>query len=336
MKPGRAVRFGPAESRRMKPTGKRKEFRIVALAGGVGAARFLEGLVRVMDPQNLTVIVNTADDIEFFGLHVSPDVDIVTYTLAGAVNPKTGWGYRGDTFFCLDQLKRLGQPDWFRLGDRDLAVHILRSRFLSRGWTLTRITEVMRRNFGVVPKILPMCDQPVATRMVTDRGIFHFQEYLVRRKARDRVRGVRFAGIRKAEPSREVLRAIREAEGIIVCPSNPVVSIGPILSLPGLRAVLRRVPAKILAVSPIVAGKPIKGPAAQIMSGIGLEVSAAQVASLYRDFLDVFVIDRQDAEAAERIRSQGVAVVVADTLMKDLSSKTRLAQAAYSALALSP
>jgi LPPG:FO 2-phospho-L-lactate transferase len=336
LKRGQVGRLEPVESQRMKETKNRENFKIAALAGGVGAARFLEGLVRVMDPRNLTVIVNTADDIEFFGLHVSPDVDIVTYTLGGVINPKTGWGFRRDTFFCLDQLHKLGQPDWFQLGDRDLAVHILRSRLLSQGWSLTRITDAMRRSFGVVPKILPMSDRPVTTRMVTNRGTFHFQEYLVRRKARDPVRRVRFAGIRRAEPSSQVLQAIREAEGIILCPSNPVVSIGPILFLPGLRAALRKTSAKILAVSPIVAGRPIKGPAAQIMSGIGLEVSAAQVARLYRDFLDVFVIDRQDASAAETIRSQGVGVVVADTIMKDLRSKTRLAQAAYSALALSP
>jgi LPPG:FO 2-phospho-L-lactate transferase len=254
--------------------------------------------------------------------------------LAGAVNPETGWGFRNDTFYCLDQLKKLGQPDWFHLGDRDLAIHILRSRLLRRGWTPTRITDSLRRSLGVVPKIAPMSDQPVATRMVTDHGTFHFQEYLVRRKARDRVRGVRFAGIRQAKPSPEALRAIREAEGVILCPSNPVVSIGPILSLPGFRAALRKTAAKILAVSPIVAGKPIKGPAAQIMSGIGLEVSAAQVAKLYLDFLDIFVIDRQDAASAEQIRSEGVRVIVTDTIMKDLRSKTRLAQAAYSALAL--
>jgi LPPG:FO 2-phospho-L-lactate transferase len=316
----------------MKATGTRKGFRIAALAGGVGAARFLEGLVRVMDPEDLTVIVNTADDIEFFGLRVCPDVDIVAYTLAGVVNPKTGWGFRNDTFFCLDQLKKLGQPDWFQLGDRDLAVHIQRSRLLRQGWTLTRITDFLCRRFGVAPKILPMSDDPVSTRMETDRGIFHFQEYLVRRRARDRVRRVHFAGIRRAKPSREVLRAIRQARGIILCPSNPVVSIGPILSLPGVRAALRNTPAKILAVSPIVAGKPIKGPAAQIMSGIGLEVSAYQVARLYQDFLDLFVIDRQDASAAEDLRSRGMGVVVADTIMKSLRAKTRLAETAYSAL----
>ena len=316
----------------MEKTAKRKDFRITALAGGIGAARFLEGLVRVMDPKKLTVIVNTADDIEFFGLHVSPDVDIVTYTLAGVVDKKTGWGFRRDTFFCLDQLKRLGQPDWFKLGDRDLAVHIQRSRLLSQGCSLTRITDSLRRRFGLVPKILPMSNEPVATRMVTACGVFHFQEYLVQRKARDRVLKVQFAGIRKARPSPEVLRAIREAAGIIICPSNPVVSIGPILSLPGLRSSLRETPAKILAISPIVGGRPLKGPAAQIMSGIGMQVSAAQVARLYRDFLDVFIIDREDSRAAEQIRSQGIRVIVTDTIMKNLWSKTRLAQAAYSAL----
>ena len=316
----------------MKKTGPRKGFRITALAGGVGAARFLEGLVGVMDPEELTIIVNTADDIEFFGLHVSPDVDIVTYTLAGVVDKITGWGFQRDTFFCLDQLKKLKQPDWFKLGDRDLAIHIQRSRLLRQGWSLTRITDSLRRGFGLAPKILPMSDGPVTTRMLTDRGIFHFQEYLVRRKAEDRVRKVLFAGIRKARPSPEALQAIHETEGIILCPSNPIVSIGPILSLPGVRSALRKTSAKILAISPIVGGRPIKGPAAQIMSGIGMEVSAAQVARLYRDFLNIFVIDREDSAAAEEIRSLGVSVIVTDTVMKNLRSKTRLAQAAYSAL----
>ena len=255
-----------------------------------------------MDPEKLTIIVNTADDIEFFGLHVSPDVDIVTYTLAGVVDKKTGWGFQRDTFFCLDQLKKLKQPDWFKLGDRDLAIHIQRSRLLRQGWSLTRITDSFRRNFGLTPKILPMSDGPVTTRMVTDRGTFHFQEYLVRRKAQDRVRKVQFEGIRKARPSQEVLRAIHEAEGIILCPSNPIVSIGPILSLPGVRGALRKTSAKILAISPIVAGRPIKGPAAQIMSGIGMEVSAAQVARLYRDFLDC-LCDRPGGLRGRRGRS---------------------------------
>jgi LPPG:FO 2-phospho-L-lactate transferase len=308
------------------------DLKITALAGGVGAARFLQGLVRVVNPKKITVIVNTADDIEFFGLHVSPDIDIVIYSLAGAVNPKTGWGFRNDRFACLEELRRFKHEDWFLLGDRDLATHIHRTWLLRQGRSLTQVTDTIRRKFSIGPRILPMTDDPVVTKIATSKGTIHFQEYLVKRKAKDRVRGVVFQGISKAKPTQEVLESIRTAEGVILCPSNPIVSIGPILALPGLRKALQKTEAKILAISPIVAGKPIKGPAAKIMSGIGMEVSATQVAEIYREFLDFFIIDEQDQSLQEEISSLGCRVIVADTIMKNMKSKTRLARVACETL----
>ncbi len=303
------------------------------MAGGIGAARFLQGLVRVMDPGKLTVVVNTGDDIEFFGLHISPDIDIVTYTLAGVVNPEAGWGFANDTFACLGALREFQYEDWFHLGDRDLATHIHRTSLMRQGGSLTQITETIRNRFSLRPRILPMTDDPVATQIGTNKGVLHFQEYLVKRKARDRVRKVLFAGIKKARPTPEVLKAIRDADGIIICPSNPIVSIGPILALNGIREALQKTRAKILAISPIVAGKPIKGPAAKIMSGLGMKVSATQVARIYQDFLDLFIIDQADRRLEKEIDSPGCRVVVTDTIMKDLRSKTRLAGVALRTLA---
>lgn len=310
-----------------------RKFRVTALAGGIGAARFLQGLVRVMDPGKLTVIVNTGDDIEFFGLHISPDIDIVIYTLAGVVNPETGWGFANDSFACLGQLREFQYEDWFHLGDRDLATHIHRTRLLRQGRSLTQITETIRKRFSLRPRILPMTNDAVATKIGTNKGVLHFQEYLVKRKARDRVREILFAGIRNARPTPEVLRSIRDADGIIICPSNPIVSIGPILALKGIREELRSTRASILAISPIVAGKPIKGPAARIMSGLGMKVSAMQVARIYRDFLDFFVLDQADRKLEKEVRGLGCRAVVTDTIMKDLRSKIHLAGVALRTLA---
>jgi len=308
------------------------DFKVTALAGGIGAARFLQGLVRVMDPGKLTVIVNTADDVEFFGLHICPDIDIVIYSLAGVVNPKTGWGFADDSFACLSELQEFQYEDWFHLGDRDLATHIHRTWLLRQGRSLTQITDTIRQRFSLRPRILPMTNDFVTTKIATDKGIFPFQEYLVKRKARDRVRKVLFAGIKKARPTREVLESIRRADGIILCPSNPIVSIGPILALNGVREALQKTRARIVAISPIVAGRPIKGPAAKIMSGLGMEVSATQVARIYEDFLDVFILDQADREREKEVRSLGCRVVVTDTIMKNLRSKVHLARVACGTL----
>lgn len=308
------------------------DLKVTALAGGIGAARFLQGLVRVINPKKLTVIVNTADDIELFGLHISPDIDIVIYSLAGVVNPETGWGFPKDSFACLGQLREFQYEDWFHLGDRDLATHIHRTWLLRQGQSLTQITETIRHRFSLEPRILPMSNDFVATKIGTEKGVFHFQEYLVKRQAKDRVRRVFFAGIKKARPTPEVLESIFTADGIIICPSNPIVSIGPILVLKGVREALQQTRARILAVSPIVAGKPIKGPAAKIMSGIGMKVSATQVARIYQEFLDFFIIDQADQRLKKEISSLGCRVIVTDTIMKNLRSKIHLAQVACEAL----
>lgn len=298
---------------------------IVVLAGGVGAARFLEGLVQVAHPETITAIVNTGDDMMFHGLHVSPDVDIVTYTLAGIVDESQGWGVRGDTIATLEMLATLGAETWFRLGDRDMALHIRRTELLRAGWTLSQVTDSFRRALGVGVRLLPMSDEPVATEINTPAGWLHFQQYLVQRRAQDAVLGVRFAGIEAARPAPGVLEALQAAECILIAPSNPVVSVGTILAVPGVREAIVAAHAPVVAVSPIVAGAPIKGPAAPLMRAMGIEVSARGVANCYRGLIDALVIDRADATLAEDIHALGVAAVVTDTIMRGPAEKRHLA-----------
>lgn len=305
---------------------------IVTLAGGVGAARFLEGLVRVAPPASLTVIVNTGDDIDLYGLRISPDLDIVMYTLAGLVDSAQGWGVRDDTYHCLETLKGYGYPPWFLLGDRDLATHIHRTLLLQQGRTLSEVSDQIRRSLGLAPRFLPMSDQRVTTRILTPGGALHFQEYLVYRHATDPVEGVQFEGIEVAEPAPGVLESIAQAEAIILAPSNPIVSVGSILAVPGVRAALCETLAPVVAISPIVGGAPIKGPADKLMRGLGLEVSAVGVAACYRDFLDVLVIDQVDTALMPAIEAQGCRVVVMDTIMRGLPEKEALARAALAAV----
>jgi len=305
---------------------------ITALAGGVGAARFLQGLIRVISEENLTVIVNTGDDIELFGLHVSPDIDIVIYTLAGIVDEEKGWGIKGDTFHCLDMLQKYGHETWFRLGDRDLAAHIQRTTLLKCGLKLSEITAKMSHALGLKVRILPMTDEKFGTFIVTDRGRMHFQEYLVKRGAQDRVAGVEFEGVGEARPAPDVLESILSSEAVIVCPSNPIVSIGTVLSIPGVKEALMKTKARVAAISPIVGGRPIKGPADKLMSGLGLEVSAYAVAAYYRDFLDVYVIDDVDRGEKSRIEALGLKVGVTDTVMSSMENKIRLAEAVLTLL----
>ncbi len=299
---------------------------ITALAGGVGAARFLQGLVKVVPEKIVTVIVNTGDDIELYGLHISPDLDIVMYTLAGIVDGEKGWGIRGDTFQCLNMLQRYGHETWFNLGDIDFATHIYRNNLLNNGLSLSEVTKILCQRLGLRLRILPMTEDKVETKIVTPIGTTHFQEYLVKRKAQDKVIDVKFEGAEKAKPAPEVVESIFNAQTVIICPSNPIVSIGTILSLKGVREALKETEAKIAAISPIVGGSPIKGPADKLMRGLGLEVSAYSVAYLYRDFLDTFVIDNIDQTEKERIESLGLDVVVTDTIMKKIEDKIRLAK----------
>ncbi len=305
---------------------------ITVLAGGVGAARFLQGLIKIVPEREVTVIVNTGDDIQLYGLHISPDLDIIMYTLAGIVNKEKGWGIQGDTFHCLETLQRYGYETWFKLGDRDFATHIHRTYLLESGVSLSEATRRLCRSLGVEMKILPMTNDRFETKILTDKGVMHFQDYLVRRGARDKVMDVTFEGAEKAQPAPEVIDSILNAEAIIVCPSNPIVSVGTILSVKNVRKALRETRAKVVAISPIVGGAPVKGPADKLMRGLGLEVSAYSVAHLYRDFLDVFIMDHIDQAERERIEGLGLRVIVTNTIMKSLRDKVRLARVTLGSL----
>jgi LPPG:FO 2-phospho-L-lactate transferase len=295
--------------------------KVVALAGGVGAGKFLRGLLRAVPPEDVTVIVNTGDDVEVHGLRVCPDLDSVTYWLGDVADRARGWGRRDETFRALEELRAF-DPDgaWFGLGDLDLATHLFRTRLLGQGRRLSDVTGRVAARFGVTAKILPMSDQPVQTRLdVVDAGReldLHFQEYWVRRGAQDDVKAVRFEGAEDAQPAAGVLEAIAEANAIVVCPSNPVVSTGPILAVPGIRSAIEGRP--VVGVSPIVGGRPLAGMADRLMPVVGLEVSAVGAAHAYDGLLDGWVIDRQDAGLAERVSEElGVRVAVTDTVMAD-------------------
>jgi LPPG:FO 2-phospho-L-lactate transferase len=300
---------------------------ITALAGGVGASKLLLGLHDVIDPRDLTVIVNTGDDITLHGLNISPDLDIVTYTLAGIVDEAKGWGYGGETFNALKRLAAFGRINWFNLGDRDLATHIHRSAMLAEGKSLSDVAESIRLALGVKARILPMCDQPVPTMIDTAEGELHFQEYLVKRRAEPVVRGIRFDGADKARPANGVLEAIRDADRTLICPSNPLISIGPILAVPGIREALRARKERVIAVCPIVGGKSLKGPSDKMLAELGLEPSAIGVAKIYADFTGTFVIDPADKAQAEPIRKLGMNVEVVPTVMKTRAPKRKLARA---------
>jgi LPPG:FO 2-phospho-L-lactate transferase len=299
---------------------------ITALAGGIGAARFLTGLTQIVEADDLSVIVNTGDDIELFGLHISPDIDIITYTLAGIVDEEKGWGVRDDTFCCLKMLREFGEDTWFGLGDRDLATHLYRTERLKQGATLLQITDEVCSVLGLKSKILPMSNDRFETRIITQDGSVHFEEYFVKRRCEDDVLGVEFVGASSAEPAPGVIDAILNAELVVVCPSNPIVSIGTILSVAGVRDALKRTDARVVGVSPIVAGAPLKGPADKMLRGLGFEVSAYGVTKLYLDFLDAMVIDDRDAALKGRIEQLGLSVTVTNTVMKSLLDKISLAK----------
>jgi LPPG:FO 2-phospho-L-lactate transferase len=306
---------------------------ITALAGGVGAARFLQGLIRLVPEEKLTVIVNTGDDIELYGLHISPDLDIVMYTLAGIVNEEKGWGIRDDTFHCLKMLRDYGHETWFKLGDKDLATHIHRTYLLKSGLKLSQVTSRLCQALELRVKILPMTDEKLQTMITTDKERMHFQEYLVKRGAQDKVLNVELEGAERAPPAPGVLSSILNSEAVIVASSNPIVSIGTILSLEGVRDVLKETKAQVIAISPIVGGAPIKGPADKLMQGLGLEVSAYGVATLYKDFLDTFIIDLIDKTQKSRIETLGLHVVVTNTVMKSLRDKVQLAEVVLNQIA---
>ena len=313
---------------------------ITVLAGGVGAARFLQGLLAVHRPSDITIISNVGDDAEFFGLRVSPDIDIVLYHLAGLSDEEQGFGIRGDTYNVLDAIARYGYDTWFRLGDRDLATCITRTDLLRRGRSLAEATAEIASALLVPARIIPATDDPLRTKIRTEEGVLDFQDFFVRRRTEGHTREIIFDGAESARPAPGVLEAIMEAEAIILTPSNPLVSIGPILSIAGIRDALRTTPARIAAVSPIVGGKALKGPADRMLRDQDIEPSAAAIAKLYEHFLDVLVIDNVDVGLKAQIESGagnagsgGVEVIVTDTIMDSMEKKAALARTVLKAVA---
>ena len=304
---------------------------ICVLSGGTGGAKFVDGLRQVMPAEEITIIVNTGDDLLWWGLYVSPDIDSITYVLSGMLSRERGWGVKGDTFLCLQAMGQLGEPTWFHTGDRDLAVHLLRSRLLAEGKTLSEATAIVCGKLGVKARILPMTNSRVETRVDTPNvGELSFEEYFVQRWYQDPVKSVRFAGASDAEPAPGVIDAITSADAVLIAPSNPVTSIGPILAVPGIREALLHARGKIAAVSPIVGNAPVAGPAGILMAAQGWPCSIAGVAEAYHDFLDILICDSQDARAADALRKGGLRVQCTQTIMRTPEDKAALAREALS------
>lgn len=299
---------------------------IVALAGGVGGAKLALGLTKILSPDQLIVIVNTGDDDEFHGLYVSPDLDTITYTLAGLVNPETGWGLRGDTFVTLQALSRLGASTWFNLGDQDLALHLRRTQLIKDGWTLTEVTREICTQLGIRHSIIPMADDTVRTRVTTSEGEISFQEYFVQRRSEPKVTGVRYEGASRASIPSAVIKALDNASAVVFCPSNPVMSISPILEIPGMRERIENFQGRRIAISPIIGGKAIKGPAAQNLEDLGYAASATSVARYYEGLCDIFVLDLVDTHLVPEIVSLGFQVETFQTMMTTNEDKVRLAK----------
>ncbi len=303
-----------------------EQLKVVALAGGVGGAKMVNGLAQILPPENLFIIGNTADDFEHLGLSISPDLDTVMYNLAGINNTETGWGLAGETWQTLAALENIGAPTWFSLGDKDLATHLLRTQWRKSGYPLSWITAQLCRRLGVKPTLMPMTDSLVRTVLHTNEGKLDFQEYFVRRKQTPVITRIEFEGADTAELNREIITALRMADVIVFAPSNPLLSIDPILALPGLRRMLAASPARKIGVSPIIGGAAVKGPAAKIMSELGMEVSAFGVADYLKDVLSEFVLDGVDDIHAARIEGLGLRTLVTDTLMKSPEDQARLAR----------
>jgi LPPG:FO 2-phospho-L-lactate transferase len=302
---------------------------VTALSGGVGGAKLVLGLSQILKPGELTVVGNTGDDFEIFGLHVSPDLDIVMYTLAKIVDEQKGWGVKDDTFNTLDSLNRqYGLEKWFNLGDRDIATHIYRTSLLAQGHSLSEATSLICSALGVTSvRILPMTDDKVQTRVrIQDGSTIHFQEYFVKRGCSDTVTGVVYEGSNTARPGNGVLGSLKESDLIVICPSNPIASIGPILSVRRIRWALEQASCPVVAVSPIVRGKPLKGPADKFMKGMKLDVSALGIAKFYERLIDYLIIDEADANLRAEITSSGIKTIIANTIMNTLEDKTGLAR----------
>ncbi len=304
------------------------------LCGGVGAARFLTGLTQAVPPQNVLAIVNTGDDERIYGLHISPDIDTVLYALAGRFDDERGFGLRGDTFVWLDAMAALGEDTWFRVGDRDLATHIFRTRRLDAGAPLSAITTELALALGTAVRAVPATDERLRTVLDTSEGTLAFQDYFVRHRWQPRVHAVRYEGAATARPAPGVVEAIAAADAVIIAPSNPIISIGPILAIAGMREALASRRDRTIAISPIVGGRAIKGPAAAMMASLGVRADAAGVAALYRDVAAALVIDTTDAALAAEVERAGMRAVVAPSLMTGVASKRALAEATLAAVAL--
>jgi LPPG:FO 2-phospho-L-lactate transferase len=309
---------------------------IVVLTGGTGGAKFVDGLRHAVPPEQLTFIVNTGDDLEWWGLHVSPDLDSITYGLAGLLSRERGWGVKGDTFYCLQAMGELAEPIWFHVGDRDLAVHLLRSRLLAEGKTLAEATAEICARLGVQARVLPMTNSRVETRIDTPIGDLSFQEYFVQRWYQDPVKSVHFAGVADAVPAPGVVDSILAASAVIVAPSNPITSIGPILAVPGIREALRETRATVAAVSPIIGNAAVTGPAGILMAAQGLAVSIAGVAQAYEDFLDILIADARDSATANQVNRPGLRVHCTNIIMNTADDKAKLARTVLALIARNP
>lgn len=299
---------------------------MVLLSGGGGGAKLAAGFAAQLPPERLVIVGNTGDDLDWYGLRICPDLDILLYTLAGEVDPLRGWGIQGDTFAVLERLTVYGEDPWFRVGDRDLTTGLVRTHWLRQGMRLTEVMQRLSWQLGVRHRILPMTDDPVRTMIRTPQGELDFQTYFVRRGHRDPVRGIRFAGVEEARPTPEVLEALDRAGILVLGPSNPFVSIGPILAVPGIREAIRSSPARKVAISPLVAGRALKGPAEGMMRDLGHRPDAVGVAALYRDLVGVFVLDTADAELAPEVERMGLRAVVAETVMRTPEDRLALAR----------
>jgi len=296
------------------------------LAGGVGAAKFIKGLASIVDQKFLKVIINTGDDIELFGLKICPDLDIITYTLAELVDDDKGWGFNDETFNCLSILKKFYNTGWFNAGDKDLATHIYRTDLFNQGFKKDEITDKIAENLGVKAEIIPMCNEPFETYIKTPLNTIHFEEYYIKEHCEPDVLDVIYKGAKEARATKKILDYIKNAERIIICPSNPIVSIGTILQVKGIQETLTKVKHKVIGISPIIRGSPIKGPADKLMKFFDIEVSCIGVAKYYKNFIDHFIIDERDCELKSEIEKMGIHTYCFDTLMINQKKKEDLAQ----------
>ncbi|MBY9003354.1 MAG: 2-phospho-L-lactate transferase [Candidatus Lokiarchaeota archaeon] len=296
------------------------------LAGGVGAAKFIQGLVRVVDSSNIKIVINTGDDIELFGLRICPDIDIITYSIAEVVDKEKGWGFENETFNCLSILKNYYDNEWFNLGDKDLAIHIYRTDLFRKGFTKAQITSDICKKLGIKAKLIPMSDESVTTYIDTSLGKLHFEEYYIKHKCKPEILDISFNGSNKAKPVRGVIDYIKNAKKVIICPSNPIVSIGTILSVKEIKKTLISVKDKVYAISPIIEGSTVKGPANKMMDFFGYEVSSLGVAKFYKEIIGHFIIDRKDQSLKPQIEELGIKTYCFDTLMTNIQKKESLAR----------